>query len=666
MAGAVSNLMVRAGVDGSQLTRGLQQMQGEMRGAQSSIGSTLGSIGKVTGAAVAAAGAALIAMGGYIAKTGIAYDQMQENSQVAWTTLLGSQEKAKQQLKDIADFAKNTQFDTEGVDAMAKYMFNAGLSGKGLMDELQRIADISGAFNISAADAQELARQMSQVDQAGVAYTEDLNILQDRGVPIYKAIAKELGTNVAAVRKMASEGKITSDIYNKAFNDIANGVKGASDAQSKTMSGMISTLKDDFSIISGILAKPIFNVLHDGLTKLMPIMDSVTSLARGDFKGFYDTLDQAFGENAAKMISGFVEKIASGINNIKSGLDVGKQALIDFYNKAKENLGGPLTNIFNTLKDIGGTAFKDISKFVQNAFKQIREFWEKDGDKIMAAVKQSIQDISAALDASKPFLKAVFDIITGVGIQAFNDFMKAIKWVSDNLNWLIPVAAGVVAGIGAFKIIEGVITLMQTFTAVTKLLDAAWIALDIVMDANPIGLIALAIGGLITAGILLYQNWDTVKNKMQVIWMEIKAGAQDAVNGVIDKINELIRLLNKIPGVSIPLVPKVNFDVLSSVRAAPGSAPNGYGRSGGAQKAFASGTNYAPGGLALVGELGPEIVDLPRGSKVYTNSETKQMLNGNFTPSHKTYNVTVNSLQASMDEKDLVRALQRMEALNYV
>jgi hypothetical protein len=31
----------------------------------------------------------------------------------------------------------------------------------------------------------------------------------------------------------------------------------------------------------------------------------------------------------------------------------------------------------------------------------------------------------------------------------------------------------------------------------------------------------------------------------------------------------------------------------------------------------------------------------------------------------KTYNVTVNSLQASMDEKDLVRALQRMEALNY-
>jgi tape measure domain-containing protein len=660
MAGAVANLMVRAGFSGEELTRGLNQMQSQLRGTQSTVNSSLGKIGTITKAAVAAAGAALVGIGGYIAKVGISYDQMQESSTVAWTTLLGTQEKAKQQIQDIANFAKNTQFDTEGVDTMAKYMFNAGLSGKGLMDELSRIADVSGAFNISAADAQELARQMSQVDQAGVAYTEDLNILQDRGVPIYKAIAKELGTNVAAVRKMASEGKITSDVYNKAFNSIANGVKGASDAQSKTMSGMISTLKDDFSIISGILAKPLFNGLHDGLTKLMPVMDSVTSLARSDFKGFYDTLDQTFGENTAKMVYGFVENMTSGINNVKSGLDIGKLALIDFYNKAKDSLGGPLTNIFNTLKDIGGTAFKDISKFVQNAFKQIREFWEKDGDKIMAAVKQSIQDISAALDASKPFLKAVFDIITGVGIQAFNDFMKAIKWVSDNLNWLIPVAAGVVAGIGAFKIIEGVITLMQTFTAVTKLLDAAWIALDIVMDANPIGLIALAIGGLITAGVLLYQNWDTVKNKMQVIWMEIKAGAQDAINGVIDKINEMITIIDKIPGVKVPLVPKVNLDVLSSVRAAPGTAPKGYGRPGGAMAAFASGTNYAPGGLALVGEQGPEIVDLPRGSKVYTNSQTSQMLNQK---AGNTYNLKVINNQ-NMSENDLQRMFKRMEALN--
>src|SRR5690606_39066543 len=30
---------------------------------------------------------------------------------------------------------------------------------------------------------------------------------------------------------------------------------------------------------------------------------------------------------------------------------------------------------------------------------------------------------------------------------------------------------------------------------------------------------------------------------------------------------------------------------------------------------FANGTNYAPGGLAMVGERGPELVNLPRGSQ---------------------------------------------------
>ena len=44
---------------------------------------------------------------------------------------------------------------------------------------------------------------------------------------------------------------------------------------------------------------------------------------------------------------------------------------------------------------------------------------------------------------------------------------------------------------------------------------------------------------------------------------------------------------------------------------------------------FAKGTRNAPGGLAMVGETGPELVNLPRHSQVYTANQTKNMLNGN-------------------------------------
>lgn len=43
---------------------------------------------------------------------------------------------------------------------------------------------------------------------------------------------------------------------------------------------------------------------------------------------------------------------------------------------------------------------------------------------------------------------------------------------------------------------------------------------------------------------------------------------------------------------------------------------------------FARGTDFAPGGIALVGEEGPELVNLPRGSRVNTASETRDMLGG--------------------------------------
>lgn len=43
-------------------------------------------------------------------------------------------------------------------------------------------------------------------------------------------------------------------------------------------------------------------------------------------------------------------------------------------------------------------------------------------------------------------------------------------------------------------------------------------------------------------------------------------------------------------------------------------------------RTYARGTNFHPGGLALVGEQGPELIELPRGSKVYTANETANMV----------------------------------------
>jgi len=50
------------------------------------------------------------------------------------------------------------------------------------------------------------------------------------------------------------------------------------------------------------------------------------------------------------------------------------------------------------------------------------------------------------------------------------------------------------------------------------------------------------------------------------------------------------------------------------------------GSSFSAPMAFASGTDYAPGGLSLVGEQGPELMQLPGGSRIYPADETSAIL----------------------------------------
>lgn len=43
---------------------------------------------------------------------------------------------------------------------------------------------------------------------------------------------------------------------------------------------------------------------------------------------------------------------------------------------------------------------------------------------------------------------------------------------------------------------------------------------------------------------------------------------------------------------------------------------------------FANGTDYAPGGLAVVGERGPELVNLPEGARVFSNHKSMDMVRG--------------------------------------
>ncbi|TYO97039.1 hypothetical protein [Desulfallas thermosapovorans] len=110
------------------------------------------------------------------------------------------------------------------------------------------------------------------------------------------------------------------------------------------------------------------------------------------------------------------------------------------------------------------------------------------------------------------------------------------------------------------------------------------------------------IAGLGYAGYQLYQNWDEVKGWILGVFDSIGAGAKGMANSVIGGINGVIGALN---GLSVDI---------------PDWVPIYGGQSFGLNipkiPMLAAGGIITSPGLALVGERGPELVNLPRGAQV--------------------------------------------------
>jgi Flp pilus assembly pilin Flp len=178
-----------------------------------------------------------------------------------------------------------------------------------------------------------------------------------------------------------------------------------------------------------------------------------------------------------------------------------------------------------------------MSKDALNSANDFRVSMEKLGAQATAvgrniAVKfiPILQDVVLPLirDKIAPALMLFADKIAGV-----------ITWFSN----LSPIIQDTIAGMVIFAVAIGpiligvgkAITMVKTLVTTIKLLSAA-------MIANPIGLIITLIALLVTAGIVLYRNWDTVKEKLSQAWDAIAYATQQAVSYMKTLIISYIKL----------------------------------------------------------------------------------------------------------------------------
>jgi phage-related protein len=130
-------------------------------------------------------------------------------------------------------------------------------------------------------------------------------------------------------------------------------------------------------------------------------------------------------------------------------------------------------------------------------------------------------------------------------------------------------------------------------------------------------------------------------------WEQAWSGLGDMVGGVFDGIVSSAKFaLRSVRSVVNTLIGAYN--TANDIAGLPDISPI---------PAFASGVRNFSGGLAVVGERGPELVNLPRGSDVYSNQESRQMAGG------QPVTINIDARGALLDDKTVAGFFRRTKKI---
>lgn len=384
-------------------------------------------------------------------------------------------------------------------------------------------------------------------------------------------------------------------------------------------------------------------------TKVPELLQSL-KLADGGLKGFKGSIDAAGGvlnDNASTNIEQFKRTITQTFVETIGGQVI--PALRDFSRKVNEDFGPVIRDLGPKVREFGQFFVNDvipaIGEFVgylkQNVLPIVLELQAntlKTLYRLRGEFKSAFEDIKVIFTSAVSIVQTIW--------KHFGDYLK--KYIAGTISNIVRVIGG------ALKIIGG---LFKIVAAVIKGdWGGAWDGVKQVVKGAV---------GIVKA--LVSQLWNTVKGLFKVGGTVLKGIAKAAFEAVVDlvkfNVNRTIEFVKDLPNkirALGPLMLRAGKSLISSLfDGILDAAKNAGGFVGSLVDsiknainnalnlplsikfkkgpininatlipAFADGTKFAPGGVALVGEEGPELVTLPRGSRVDTAARTKAMSSG--------------------------------------
>lgn len=286
-----------------------------------------------------------------------------------------------------------------------------------------------------------------------------------------------------------------------ATEDAAKATKKAQKANKSYLSGLDDIKKftsdnNTASSTSGANIPSTSGGVSSGLSTLPQKTNPVLTQVESGFSRF------------ANKIRGYIEPL---VEPVKRFVDIVGDALKWFYDEILAPLGSWTVNevlprFFETL----GNVLEIVNEVIEAAKPSFKWLWNK---------------------VLKPFAKWTADKFLKTWDKINGALDKFAEWCADNpkkIKKVITVVASFFAAFKFAKLIGDIASFIKTIGGISGILKTVGAAAS-TLFANPI---ALAIAAVVAAGVLVWQNWDTIKKKAKEIWSSISSYLSNLWSGI--------------------------------------------------------------------------------------------------------------------------------------
>lgn len=515
----------------------------------SDLSNAVGGIGKAVkliGGVAAAAG--ITALGKSILDTTGEVEQYR----VTLGTMIGDQEKANQIIHDLDYSPVSDFYGTAAAIGGLQGMVTFGMQAEDASETLTRLGDIAQG---NGEAFKSLSLNMGQVFAKGKADATDLKQFVGQGFDVVGEVSKMTGKSRAEIEKAGVSYEQCAAAL-KHITSEGGKYNGMLAKQSKTLPGLIKQFQSLTAAIKEGIGSNVIDRIKDIMSAVLNLgrsmQDNIVAVGTKAFEAILNAIADVY--IAFHLLKQEMEKYGGAFTAIKALLKdvfgfmesifqssrpfilaIAKAILLAF--KPIEAFVKP---VLESLKPI----FKDVFSFAAEiieqllpvidaltpAFKYLGESVGKIFEKLRPIIGNLAKALNAAFEPIQAFVMPVVKALKVLCDSVFNaigvlldDVEKDTSGLAVAVSALTPVfetlgkivgavlsvfAAGIETLGPALKpiayIILGIVSAIKIWTAVQTVLNA-------VMAANPIGLIIIAVVGLIGVITLLVKKWDVVK-----------------------------------------------------------------------------------------------------------------------------------------------------------